>query len=274
MIPSGQVFVVVPALNEAATIRPLVEGILSHVSHVILVDDGSEDGTADQLEGLSVTLLRHEARRGKAAALVTGMRQALERNAAAVITMDGDGQHRPDDLPAFLGLFAEAPEKILVGARDTGVENSPPLRLFANRFANFWISWASGYPIKDSQCGYRLYPRPVLELVQEKYGPAGGFVFESEILIDAARAGHRSLPVSIPALYGGVVQRRSHFRPAADIWQITRMVAGKLLSRGMYLNGLAVMTWEWLRGPKQESAPVDQRALDTLEENKPGNRPS
>ena len=274
MPPEKPVFVVVPALNEAATIRPLIEGIIDYVPNVILVDDGSDDGTAKQLEGLPVTLLRHETRRGKAAALVSGIQLALEHDAAGVITMDGDGQHRPEDLPAFLRQFAQTPDQILLGARDIGMEAFPPSRLFANRFANFWISWASGYPIKDSQCGYRLYPRPVLSLVQAKYDRSSGFVFESEILIDAARAGFRSLPVSIPALYAGVVQRRSHFKPGPDIWRITRMVTLKLLARGGYWNGLARMSWEWLRTPKPGPVPAQGAVLDSFENRQTENRSS
>lgn len=266
MVASSNIFVVVPALNEAKTIRALIDGVLRHVTEVIVVDDGSEDGTSGQLDGLPITVLRHESRRGKAAGLVTGIHQALDCGAVAVITMDGDGQHRPDDLPAFIRQFAATPGKIVVGARDVGIESFPPSRLFANRFANFWISWASGYPIKDSQCGYRLYPRPVLELIQPKYDRTSGFVFESEILIDAARAGYRSVPVSIPALYGEVVQRHSHFRPAADIWQITCMVTGKLVSRGLYLNGLACMAWEWLRGTGPRRGKVRPAPMDGLEQ--------
>ncbi len=246
MSPIGQVCVVIPALNEAATIRPLVERVLTHVSQVIVVDDGSDDGTPHCLHGLPVILLSHGARRGKSAALTTGITHALAQGAAAVVTLDGDGQHRPEDLPAFLQQFASTPDHIVIGARDIGLESFPGPRLFANRFANFWISWACGYPIKDSQCGYRLYPRAVLELVEPKYECLHSFVFESEILIDAARAGYRSVPISIPALYDQVTRRASHFRPVTDIWQITRMVTRKLLSRGLYLDGLAAMTWQWL----------------------------
>ena len=265
MSTTGPVYVVIPALNEAATIRALVAGVLLHVRHVVVVDDGSDDGTAQCLGDLPITLLRHSDRRGKSAALTTGMAHALTQGAAAVVTLDGDGQHRPEDLPAFLRQFAKTPGHIAIGARDIGRESFPGSRLFANRFANFWISWACGYPIKDSQCGYRLYPRAVLELVEPKYERLQGFVFESEILIDAASAGYRSVPVSIPALYDQVTRRASHFRPVTDIWQITVMVTRKLVSRGLYLDGLAAMTRQWLLARSRRSLPGD--ASEPLDQN-------
>lgn len=248
MVQDAQFAVVIPALNEAATIRELANRAMVHCERVVIVDDGSTDGTAERLAGLPVTLLRNASRQGKAASLMQGIRAALREPVAGVITMDGDGQHQPDDIPKLLAAAAHAPDCIVIGARDIDVEAIPPARLFANRFANFWISWACGYPVRDSQSGYRVYPRSVLEQVAARHDPHHGFVFESEILINAARAGYRSVPVSIRALYNSAGARPSHFRPAQDIWRITAMVTGKLLSRGLYLQGLARMIVEWGAG--------------------------
>ncbi len=229
--------VVVPAYNEAATIRDVVQRCLAQVSLVIVVDDGSRDGTAALLEGLPVVLLRHPVNRGKGASLVTGFREALKHDIHAVITLDGDGQHRPEDIPSFLAQAREAGSMIIIGSRRAGKVNQPRLNYTLNRIADFWISWASGYLIEDSQCGFRLFPRDILERVEAKHARRHSFVFESEILINAARAGFRSCPVSIPTLYNSVTRRRSHFRPIDVAW-IVLMVASKLLPRWMYPQGL------------------------------------
>ncbi len=237
MGPDQETAVVIPAYNEAATIRDLVERTLAQVSQVIVVDDASSDGTGDLLAGLPVTLLRHEVNRGKGAALVTGFREALKREVSAVITLDGDGQHRPEDIPNFLVKARETRGLIVIGSRRAGKQNQPRLNYRLNRIADFWISWASGYRIEDSQSGFRLFPREVLENVEAKHSRRHSFVFESEMLINAAHAGYRSCAIVIPTLYAGVMQRQTHFRPA-DLTCIVLMVASKLLARWMYPQGL------------------------------------
>jgi glycosyltransferase involved in cell wall biosynthesis len=245
----AQIAIVIPALNEAHTIVDLAQRALAYSRNVIVVDDGSSDGTAEVLSALPVTVLRHEATQGKGASLVAGFREALKRDVWAVATLDGDGQHRPEDLPKFLARAAQeaGPEKdqIVIGSRLAHKAEFPPARYRANRFADFWISWASGHLIEDSQSGFRLYPRQVLESVRARADRRHGFVFESEILINAARKGYGSVAVSIPALYHGATQRDSHFRPVADILRIVFMVAGKLLSRGMYPQGLYRVFRAW-----------------------------
>ncbi|MEM7169024.1 MAG: glycosyltransferase family 2 protein [Pseudomonadota bacterium] len=230
--------VVIPAYNESATIVRLVQQCLEHTPHVIVVDDGSQDGTADLLVDCPVTLVRHKENRGKGESLIAGFQAALRQGADWIITLDGDGQHRPEDIPSFLDAALQHPSHIIIGSRAHDRAAFPLARYRANRFADFWISWASGCPTMDSQSGFRLYPRSVVEKVLSQNDNVGGFVFESEVLIRAAWAGHNNLAIPIPALYSGTMQRESHFRPVADITKIVLMVAGKLLSRWMYPEGL------------------------------------
>jgi glycosyltransferase involved in cell wall biosynthesis len=229
--------VVIPALNEAATLRDVATRALRQVRRVIVVDDGSRDGTASTLRGVPVQILRNPQTLGKAASLRRGMSFALQQGASAVITLDGDGQHAPEDIPRLIAAFQQHAGAIVVGARLHDSQGIPRARYLANRFANFWIAWAAGYPLQDSQCGFRLYPAALLRTLDVEHNRSGGFVFESEILIDAARAGVKSVAVAIPAVYS-TKARRSHFRPVIDILLITRMVAWKLLSRGLYVSGL------------------------------------
>jgi hypothetical protein len=112
----------------------------------------------------------------------------------------------------------------------------PRNRYYANRFANFWISWAAGQAIEDTQCGYRIYPAKVLLALRQRLASSRGFVFESEILIEAGRQGTSIVTVPVTAVYPQ--GRRSRFRPVTDIALIVRMVAWKLASWGFYPQGL------------------------------------
>ena len=229
--------VVIPAFNEARTIARVATAACAAGLPVIIVDDGSTDGTADRLRDLPVTLIRHAVNAGKGASLWDGMQRAIADGAQAVITMDGDGQHRADDLPLLVDAALRHPARLIIGARLQQRQQMPRLRRFGNAMADFWISWAAGWPITDTQSGFRLYPAAVIRHLERANRRAPGFVFESEVLIEATRAGVLPLAVPIDAIYhpGG---RASHYRPILDTLLIIRMVAGKLLARGFYLRGL------------------------------------
>ena len=246
---------IIPAYNEAATIRDIVQRTLQQLPQVIVVDDGSIDGTGQLLAGLPVTLLRNERNAGKAASLVRAIDLALEQDAEAIITLDGDGQHLPEDIPRLLAAYEGDRDAIVVGSRLHDRANIPGDRYFANRFANFWIAWAAGQPIEDSQSGFRVYSAAILKSALPRCRFAASFVFESEILIEAGRRDVRIIAVPIAAVYEAR-GRRSHFRPVLDIALIVRMVAWKLLSRGLFLAGLV----KSLRRPRSR-APVRQRHL-------------
>jgi glycosyltransferase involved in cell wall biosynthesis len=231
------VWIAIPAYQETATIRALAEEALRESPNVIVVDDGSTDGTAEQLADLPVTLLVHERNRGKAASLRTAFAHALAQNAACVIAMDGDGQHDPADAPLLLAAWRRNPRKILIGSRLHDRSQFPVARWRANRFACFWISWAAGHPIADSQSGFRAYPAEVMRLALGPGVRGGRFTFESEVLIEAARHGHSTLAMAIPGRYPANA-RPSHFRPVWDITKIVLMVGARLLRSCMAPVGL------------------------------------
>ena len=229
--------VVVPACNEAATIADVAARALAVAATVIVVDDGSSDGTRERLAGLPVVLLRNERNQGKGASLWRGMQHALALGAEGVVTLDGDGQHAPEDVPRLVRAAREHPDDVVIGARLIGREAAPRARRMANRVADFCIGWAAGQPLDDSQSGFRVYPAALLARLDVPHGPTRGFVFESEALIAAARAGVRIRSVAIAAVYPKSA-RPSHFRPVVDVARIGRMVAWQLLRRGMYPAGL------------------------------------
>ncbi len=244
----GNLAIVIPAYNEAATIHDVAERALAQCPRVIVVDDGSTDDTATALGNLPVTLIRHTTNQGKAASLWHGMQEALQHQAEAVITLDGDGQHSSGDIPRLVEKFHHHPGHIIIGARLANKADIPAKRYCANKIANFWISWAAGYYIADSQSGFRLYPTDLLRQWSPAIGRDKSFVFESEVLIKAAHRGFYSLPVPIAAIYADNA-RPSHFRGVRDITLITRMVAWDLILHGLNLPGLYRA---WLRPRRRD----------------------
>lgn len=234
---------VIPAYNESATIREVVQGALRYIGTVIVVDDGSSDGTAEQISDLPVTIRRHAENLGKAASLWNGMQAALKLGAKGIVTMDGDGQHDPADIPRLLIAAQAHPDRLVIGSRLWNRDVIPKARYRANRFANFWIAWASGQAIEDSQSGFRVYPAQLIRLCRFELNRDQGFVFESEIIIEGARHKFPCAFVPVQTTYPKNA-RPSHFRPVKDIVRITRMVAWRLFSRGFFLPGL----WRSLSG--------------------------
>ncbi|MGV8940741.1 MAG: glycosyltransferase family 2 protein [Lysobacter sp.] len=229
--------VVIPALNEALRIRDVVEGALRQCRNVIVIDDGSDDDTVAQIATLPITLLRNPQRLGKGASLRRGFQAALAIGAAAVLTMDGDGQHLSDDIPRLLDAGNHYPGHIVIGARLRRRALQPRYRRLANSFADWGIAWGTGYQIADTQSGQRLYPAEVAALDDV---PGEDFVFEAQILISAARSlGTRCVSVPIESRYAvadsaqraaadhGEQFRRSHFRPLRDFSRITSHVIGQ-----------------------------------------------
>jgi glycosyltransferase involved in cell wall biosynthesis len=229
------VCVVIPAYNEVATIAGVARQARAHADRVVVVDDGSTDGTAAALAGEPVTVLGQRQNCGKGRSLLIGMHDALTHGATAVVTMDADGQHLAADIPRLLAAHRRHPERLIIAARLRERQQMPRLRRFGNAMADFWISWAAGWPIEDSQSGFRLYPAPLLRQLRAVRG--SGFVFESEVLIEATRRGFPPQSVAIDAIYH-LGARASYFRPLRDTLGIVRMVAGKLVARGLYPQGL------------------------------------
>jgi glycosyltransferase involved in cell wall biosynthesis len=231
------VWVVIPGYNDAATIRDVALRALAVLPRVVVVDDGSVDATREALDGVPAVVLRNERNTGKAASLVRGFEYALAHGAEAVITLDADCQHRPEDIPLLIEAARQHQRRIVIAARLLAAEDAPRSRWRANRVADFWIGWAAGHRIADSQSGFRLYPAELLRSTGIAHDHGHGFVFESEILIEASRRGFLTVAVPVAALYP-VAARASHFRPVRDIARITRMVAWRLLRSGLNPAGL------------------------------------
>ena len=236
LLTRDNIAVVIPALNEALRIRDVVEGALAHCERVIVVDDGSDDGTSDAISDLPVTVLRHAARMGKGAGLRDGFAEALRQGALAVLTMDGDGQHHADDIPRLLAAANRHPGFIAIGARLRKRANQPAYRRLANEFGDWGIAWGTGYQVPDSQSGQRLYPANVCALAGTGI-PGEDFVFEAQILMSAAqelwtRCCSGPIEARYNQIHGAPDFRPSHFRPLRDLWRITSHIVVQCLRRG------------------------------------------
>ena len=229
--------VVIPAYNEEKTIRDIVERTLRQCKKVIVVDDGSSDGTIAELLNLPIDIIKHKTNQGKAASLWDGFQAALKNKNDFIITLDGDAQHAPEDINLLINDRVTYKNHIIIGARLANKESVPAKRYYANKIANFWIAWASGYPISDSQSGFRLYPVNLFDNLKISTSKNSSFVFESEVIIKAAKVNIYSHAVAISAIYRDDA-RPSHFQGVRDITLITLMVGGSLISRGMYPQGL------------------------------------
>lgn len=230
----SNVAVVIPALNEELRIREVVQGALAQCDCVIVIDDGSDDGTVAAIDDLPITLLRHRQRMGKGASLRDGFAEALRQGKAAVVSMDGDGQHSGEDIPRLIAAANRNPHCLVNAARLQRRSQQPLYRRIGNDFGDWGISWGCGFRIRDTQSGQRLYPAAACALTDI---PGEDFVYEAQMLISCARElGLRVVSVPIEARYKSVHSdaqfRRSHFRPLRDLWRITSHVVKQVWTHG------------------------------------------
>jgi glycosyltransferase involved in cell wall biosynthesis len=213
----SDILALIPAYNEVERIAPVVQGALLHLP-VLVVDDGSTDGTADAAEGAGATVVCHEDNRGKGAALKTGFGWALRADFGAVLTLDADAQHDPAEIPGFVEAYAARGADLIVGTRD--FVRMPLTRRIANTVGRVALSWALGRRVEDNQSGYRLLSRRLIDLTLDS--PEEGYEFEVEMLVQAVL---HTLPVEwlpIRTIYAG---ESSHIRPWRHTVNFFRLVA-------------------------------------------------
>lgn len=191
---------------------------------VTVVDDGSTDGTGEIAGRHADRVLRHDTNKGKGAALKTGFADALDSDIEAVLQLDADLQHEPESLPMFFSAFDSGAWDMIIGARDFRTGSMPWPRRASNRLTSWAVSRLTGVSIRDSQSGYRLISRRVLEVVS----PTGDlYDYESEFVILAGQSGFRIGSVPIPTVYSG---ERSFIRPWRDTARFLRL-AGRYWGR-------------------------------------------
>lgn len=205
--------VVIPCFNEGITIGRLVGALRQRRLRVIVVDDGSTDDTAARAAERGARVITCASNRGKGVALQSGLGTARDEGFDWALTMDGDGQHQPDDVPAFWWRADETNARLVIGNRMPHARAIPPLRRFVNRWLSRQLSRRAGRPLPDSQCGFRLLD---LRAWSDLSLRTGHFEIESEMLLAFVDAGHQVEFVPIQVVGPGGC---SKIRPVVDAWR-------------------------------------------------------
>lgn len=211
--------ILIPAYNEGENLKILLPELKKLNLDIVVVDDGSRDDTAQIVREAGVALLRHERNYGKGRALQTGFNFILERGYQAVITMDADRQHDVADIPKFMEAYQSQKADILLGDRMRAAGPMPWLRLWTNKITSRIISILTGCRLKDTQSGFRLIRRNILEDVKLS---TSRFDTESEILIKAIRKGFRVGSVPVRTIY--FQDSQSKIKPWVDTGRFFKLI--------------------------------------------------
>jgi len=261
--------IIAPTYNNLAFLPEVVERIRAVGLHLYIVDDGSDDGTGRWLDDIAsaeaaeaasspsarrgaVTVLRHARNRGKAAALQTGFAAAAAAGCTHAVTIDTDGQLDPQDIPALLDQARAHPSSLILGNRDDQAPDYPARSRAGRRLSNLAIRLETGAQVADSQCGLRVYPLHLLDIVRCR---TGRYAFEAEVITRAAWAGAGIISVPVSCRYFESDRRVSHFRPWIDSCH------GVLLHLRLIARSLVPIPVRRLPASEREPSPHPHRSL-------------
>jgi glycosyltransferase involved in cell wall biosynthesis len=209
---------VIPAYLEEKHIGDVVRRTLKQLANVVVVDDGSNDRTAEEAKNAGADVIVHEQNRGKGESIKSGFRYWLEHGATYVVILDGDGQHLPEEIERFLSAAASGIGELLIGTRMNDVREMPFVRRAVNHYMSRKISRACGQDIPDTQCGFRMVHRSIIPSL---LGGTERFDYETEMLILASRAGCRIASVPISTVYSDEV---SSIHPVRDTLRFFKLM--------------------------------------------------
>ena len=240
--------VIVPTYNNSKTLAEILNGILEYTNHIIVVNDGSTDQTAQILENFSaIQIISYSPNKGKGHALRTAFTKAVESGYEYAISIDSDGQHDPADLSVFIEKLKTEPDSLIVGVRNMEQTGIPAKSTFGLKFSNFWFWLETTKKIKDTQSGFRCYP---IKKLQEISFFTEKFEFEIEVLVRATWKSIRILEVPVKVFYADKSERISHFRPFKDFFRISILNSVLVLLAVLYylpLKFLKGFTWKNLK---------------------------
>ncbi|MFH2067876.1 MAG: glycosyltransferase family 2 protein [Candidatus Omnitrophota bacterium] len=209
MNPKKDLLILIPACNEARFIAEVVKGSAPYAAEVAVVDDGSTDATGEVAGSAGATVIRHPVNKGKGAALQAGFNYAFDRGYQTVLTMDGDGQHRSEDIPLLLERYQKSGVGMVVGCRPRSLKNMPLDRFVTNWFTSALVSFLARQRVQDSQSGFRVMD---VRIVPSLLFSTSHFDTESEILVDASRAGFKITEAPIQTVYGSEKSKQNPVR--------------------------------------------------------------
>jgi glycosyltransferase involved in cell wall biosynthesis len=210
---------IIPAYQVAEYLERVINDTRKYLDDILVVDDGSSDGTYEVASNCGVYVIRHKENLGKGSALKTGFAYAIENDYEVVITLDGDGQHEPKYIPDFISAYKNTGADLIIGSRTSDKSDMP----FPRRCSNFLTSHIlSGFlhtKIEDSQSGYRLIKTDLLKMIKLK---SKNYQLETEIIIKAVKAGFKIDFVPIKVVYGS--KFKTSIRGLTDTFRWIRLV--------------------------------------------------
>lgn len=215
--PAGRVLALIPAYNEQNKVGLVVEGVCAHGLPVLVVDDGSTDETPARAEAAGAVVLRQEKNQGKGVALRRGFRWAIEHGYDAIVTLDGDCQHDPEEIPCFLELQGRERYDLLIGARN--FDDMPWTRHTMAVLGRWMFSWVMGQTMLDNQSGYRLLSRRMAEATLSS--EEDGYEFEVDMIVICIQRGYLLGWLPIRTIYN---QERSHINHIQHIVNYLRLM--------------------------------------------------
>jgi glycosyltransferase involved in cell wall biosynthesis len=212
--------VIIPTYNNNGSLVDVIEKTLLQGFHLIVVNDGSTDNTAEILSGYDsrLTVVSYPVNKGKGFALRQGFAKAYEAGFSYAVTLDSDGQHNPENISLFVEKLNETGESIIIGNRNLVVGNIPVKNTFGKKISNFWFLVETWKKCRDTQSGFRLYP---LKPLMKKHFHTERFEFEIEALVRLAWDNISVNEIDIPVVYFPEEKRISHFRPGVDFFRIS-----------------------------------------------------
>jgi glycosyltransferase involved in cell wall biosynthesis len=210
------VIALIPAYNAEPFVGDVVRRARQYVP-VVVVNDGSRDRTAQVAAEAGALVIDQVPNQGKGAALQAGFSWALQRNVRAVITLDADGQHDPDEIGRFLDRFRSTQADLIIGARD--FSQMPLVRRISNSLGQKAFSWAMRRPVRDNQSGYRLLSRRLMQSLGAS--AERGFEFEMDMIVECVRNDWPLEWVPIRTIYA---EEKSNIKPLRHVAHFFRMV--------------------------------------------------
>ncbi len=220
MTLSEKYLAIVPALNAESTIEELIKRIKASVEEIqiVVVDDGSYDKTSEIAEANGAVVLNHENNRGKGSALQTGFDYVKNISKSEfVITIDADLQHQPEDIGMLIFKQQESCADIVIGWRERIGTRMPVHRILSNTITSAMVSMRTGIKVRDSQCGFRLIKRSVIEKIQLE---SKGYEAETEFLIKSGRAGFTIDFIPIKTIYGNEKSYMTHWETTVNFVKV------------------------------------------------------
>ena len=205
-----KICVLIPSYNCGRTIGSILRDLRSKGLDVVVVDDGSTDDTGRIAKSNGALVLSHNKNMGKGASMREGFKYILKSDYEAVLVMDGDNQHSVEDVDGFMNKARETGADIVIGNRMNDASDMPPVRLWTNRFMSALISRIIGIRVPDSQCGFRMLSRRVLEQIDLE---SSNYDIESEIIMKASREGFKIESAPIRTVYA---DEKSSINPVVD----------------------------------------------------------